>query len=303
MLPELVHHSEKLFYFYEIANTGSYQATARKLGLSAPTLSYAIKKLEEVIKAPVFNRGSKGVTVTDAGEKLLAFCRRFYRDVEDVQRQIRQGSLETIERIRFGTYQSIAIYFWPNLVEALGSHPNLSMSMMTNRSQVVLESLIQREIDMALTVEDFQDQGLTKHELYKDQYSLYGPAHLKSGHLKKADVTKFPLLYIPDAVDATRKTLRQHLHSWDLKFRDEFELDSFEVIGEFVKKGYGIGILPIKVAKQYGDSIKKLKVEGVPARNFGTHRFFLSYREDLDIPQKLMKTILEAANSAVRLEP
>lgn len=302
MLPDLVHHTEKLFYFFEIAHQGSYQGTARKLGISAPTLSYSMRQLEGVMDVELFHRSQKGVTLTAAGEKLLAFCRRFYRDMEEMQLQIRNRSQTGIERLRVGTFPSIAIYFWPTLMEGLEEDPNLSLSITTDRSREIFESLVKRQIDIALTVEDFNHDNVVKHELYKDQYAFYAAANWKSSQLKADQVINHPILYIPDAIDQDRRTLRQHLYSWGLLFKDEFILDSFEVIGEFVRKGYGVGILPTKVAKIYGDSIKKLKVEGASSMSFGTHRFFLSYRSDLDIPQSLVTSFLTAAKRAVRMQ-
>lgn len=299
MLPDLAKHSEKLIYFFEIAEEGSIQAAGRKLGISAPSLSHAVKSLEEVIGTPLFLRSKSGVTLTDAGKKLLIFCRKYFREMEEVQRIMLHPNQQMTTRIRIGTFQTIALYFWPLLIDKLKQDSSISLSIMTNRSKVILESLMKREIDIALTVEALEHERLIRHELYKDDYAFYCSAKWSETKIGKSDLLNHALLYIPDAIDQAGKSLRQHLQSWDLVFRDEFELDSLEVIGEFVKKEYGIGILPTKVAKSHNSALKQLKIEGVGANKFGAHRFFLSCRDDLELPQKLMKTLLEAAKEAV----
>ena len=301
MLPEIARHSEKFFYFYEIANLGSLQATARKLGLTAPSLSHAMKQLEAVTGSTLFDRHKTGVTLTESGQKLFVFCRKYFREMEELQRMIEHPDQKSSQKLKIGTFQSIALYFWPLLIDSLKSNSELSLSIMTNRSRTVLEALVRQDIDVALTVGSLNHQKIIKHELYKDHYAFYVPSQWKKSALKKEDLRKHALLYIPDAVDEDSRSLRQHIHGWGLNFKDEFELDSLEVVGTFVKKGYGVGILPMNVAKTYGNALRMVKVEGTEVSKFGLHRFFLSYRDDLDIPQSLVKHLLETAKSATLL--
>ena len=91
MHSKLVHHSEKLLYFFEIANSGSYRAAANKLRVSASTLTYSMKALEDAIDASLLERSNQGVALTRSGKILLDFCRRFFRDIDQTQLQIRKG--------------------------------------------------------------------------------------------------------------------------------------------------------------------------------------------------------------------
>lgn len=298
MLPEISRHSEKFYHFYEIANEGSLQAAARKLGLSAPSLSHAVKQLEEVTGVPLFHRHRSGVTLTQAGEQLFNFCRRYFRDLEDVQRSMEQSGKTSQRKIKIGTFQSIAIYFWPLLIDTIPAASPVSFSIMTNRSPRILEALLRHEVDVALTVETLKNNKLIHHELYKDEYAFYASRRWKRSEMKRSEVSQNSILFIPDAIDENGKSLRQYLHSWNLLFRDEFELDSLEVVSEFVKKGYGVGILPTKVAKTHAHDLKQIKMEGITPAKFGTHRFFLSYRNDLDLPKSLIEIILSSAKKA-----
>ena len=79
MLPELAQHTEKLYYFYEVAQAGSLVACARKLNISAPTISYAIKQLEMVTNVQVFSRSKQGMELTDSGQHLYTFCKKYFQ--------------------------------------------------------------------------------------------------------------------------------------------------------------------------------------------------------------------------------
>lgn len=298
MLPAIARHSEKFFYFYEIANEGSLQATARKLGISAPSLSHAVKQLEAVAGAQLFHRSQSGVTLTVAGEKLFAFCRKYYREMEEVQRLIAHPDDKSVRKLKIGTFQSIALYFWPLLIDSMAADAGLSFSITTNRSHAILEALLRKEVDIALTVGSPPHEKLIRHELYEDRYAFYVASTWEKAEMKQASLQEHALLYIPDAADEDAKSLRQYVRAWGLVFRDEFDLDSLEIVGEFVKRGYGIGILPSRVAKALGNALKPLNIDVLESQIFGCHRFYLSYRDDLEMPQTLVRLLLDTAKRA-----
>ncbi|MBK8012639.1 MAG: hypothetical protein IPK13_14910 [Deltaproteobacteria bacterium] len=117
--------------------------------------------------------------------------------------------------------------------------------------------------------------------------------------LRRHDATAKAVLYIPDAVDESGRTLQQHLRCMDLAFRDEMELDAFEVIGELTRLGHGVGVLPTKVAMAFGEALELVRIEGTVEPLFGPHRFFLSYRDDLDLPQSAVDLVVQACQTAV----
>ena len=292
MIPELAKHAEKLAYFYQIIEQGSIQATARKLGLSASTLTYTIKELERVCGVELLVRSKKGMTPTPAGERLTKLCQSIFEEMERAQLQMSDLELNFKRKIRIGTFPSIAIYFWPQLLKELKAESALAVSISTNRSRYILEQLMKQEIDISLTVESFQHELLARHLLYRDTYSFFSA---KDYDVSRTDSV---LYYIPDASDQDGKTLKQYVYSLGAKFGEICELDSFEVILEFVRKGYGVGILPNRVASLHLRELKLQQFKGIKAE-FGPHRFFLSYRKDLDIKKKELDLILSAAQKAV----
>lgn len=300
MLPEIAKHTEKLYYFYEVAQAGSLTACSRKLNISAPTVSYAIKQLELVTNIKLFLRSKQGMSLTHSGQHLFTFCKKYFKELDDIQFIMKNPKERPITRVRIGTFQSIAIYFWPLLLNQIKKQPDISLSIRTSRSHAIVESLMNREIDIALTVEGQQYKEIIRHELYTDEYCTYVSSNFKPNKVTIGQIKDMTLMYIPDAVDCDGISLRQHLYMTNLQLKEVFDMDSFEVIAEFVKRGYGIGILPRKVAASYGKSIKEIRLQGTAKKNFGRHRFFLSYRNDLELPQSLMDLFLNSARDAVR---
>ena len=296
MNTELVRHTEKLYYFYEAAAVGSFQATARKLSTTASTLSYAVKQLEDVLGGSLFIRSRSGLSLTDTGRELYAFCKKFFRELDDIHvATVSKGKQP--QRLRFGTFASIAIYFGPILWQELKHDSSITLSIMTGRSAHVLEALLNRDIHLALTVEVCKHPDLIAHELYCDHYAFYVRPELAPDEVSEDWLAQQSLLFMPDASDHEGKTLSSYVHIWNCGFSNQFELDSLEVVSEFTRKGLGVGILPINVANLYGQQLTAVQLPCVPPR-FGQHRFYLSWRNDLELNQKIVLRVLRLANTA-----
>lgn len=300
MIPDLARHTEKLHHFFEIVQEGSLQATSRKLNISAATLSYSLKELEAATGVTLLLRSKKGISPTPAGKRLHDFCRKLYRDLDQIQLQISDLEHSQKTRIRIGTFSTIAIHFWPLMLDELKKEDSLSLSITTKRSKDILESLMKKENEISITVGSFNNPSIIKHELYRDSFAFYTHVKDKRKSYHVEELSLETLLYIPDAEDDKGKNLRYHIHEMGLKFKEEFELDSLEVIAEFIKRGYGIGILPTKVAANLKSTLKKISIAGVKSTSFAEHCFYLSYRTDLEISQKDLKIIMQAATKAVQ---
>lgn len=296
MKRELFRHTEKLYYFYECALLGSFQATSRKLGTTASTLSHAIKQLEKVMGSMLFIRSRKGLAMTQTGQELHTFCKKFFHELDDIYVSAAAKKKQP-QRLRLGTFASIAIYFVPVLCRELNTDDSIVLSIKTNRSADILESLLNRDIHLALTVEICKHPDLISHQLYQDMYALYVSPDILPAMVSADWVQQQSLLFMPDASDHEGITLANHVHSWGCSFRSYFELDSLEVIAEFVRQGLGIGILPTHVASLYSNQLSAVMLPSVPA-GFGEHRFFLSWRADLAFNHKIIKHVLRLMHKA-----
>lgn len=297
MIKTLAQHCEKLVVFFEIANQGGLHAASRALNLSAPTLSHSLKELEAVLSAKLFTRTSKGMRLTEPGMILYEFCQKMFRDMSEVERALQEPSGPAVKRIKVGMISAIAVYLWPRIFALLKDKVDLNVSLTTNRSQVILEALVQKNVDMVISIGQVRHPAVVTRELFRDEFGFFAPRD-SAKVIGKEKLKSTSIFYYADAVDEDGRSLRQHMHSWKLRFLDESDVDSFEVILEFIKNGYGIGILPLQLYPSFRDQIQRVKVDGAPAR-FGAHRFYLSYRNDLEISQKGLDHLVRAAEKAV----
>ena len=78
-------HLDKLHYFNTIAQLGSLRKAAEQLRVSQPSLTHAIKVLEDATGTKLFHRSTKGVILTASGETLLLFSRRVFTDLDALE--------------------------------------------------------------------------------------------------------------------------------------------------------------------------------------------------------------------------
>lgn len=298
MNDELARHTEKLYYFYMIALEGSLQAASRRIGVSAPSLSISLKQLEGILGPGLFLRTRSGMNLTDAGRSLFQFCQKYYRELTEVEQHLQQPLAPRVQKIRIGTCQSLALHLWPLLIESIKG-PYLSISMRADRSRIIHDALIRQEIDFALTVDGLKHEKIAKHKLSKDAYAFYKSTFSGTNLVKDAELAKSTLLYTPDAADEQGKSLKYYIHFWNLRFKDEVELDSFEAVKELTRKGHGIGILPTKLHHVAGGDLKQVKIEAASGIEFGPHHFYFSHRTDLDVPAPLLSSFFDIAKRAV----
>jgi LysR family transcriptional regulator, cell division regulator len=299
MQTSIAAHSDKLIYFYEIANSGSLQAASRRIGISPPSLSVAVRQLEDILSTKVFKRTSTGVTLTESGQKLYDFTDHFLKESEKLQDNLHKPTSKVKEKIRIGTFQSIALNFWPLIYESLMDDKQLTASITTDRSQVIIEQLVQKKIDFALTVDSLRRPDIQNKKLYSDQFSFFISSKLNLGKITKEEASRRTLYYFADAKDEMSLSLKQYIRKFDLKFAEECEVDSFELIEKFVGLDYGIGILPMRILKNKASLINSCKIEDVP-KHFGLHSFYLSYRRDSELKQMTVQKVLDAAERAVK---
>src|SRR4051812_8184466 len=106
MLP----NASDLTYFVEAATVLNLSRAAERLGISQPSLSLAIQRLEHAIGTELMLRSKKGVTLTQAGKLLLAHSRELLQKWESIKGRARASAQEVSGAYTIGAHVSVALY-------------------------------------------------------------------------------------------------------------------------------------------------------------------------------------------------
>lgn len=111
---------QQLKYLIEVADKGSINKAAKSLYISQPSLSNAIRELEEEVNITIFNRTNRGVVLTDEGAEFLAYARKVVEQAKLLERFVEKRPLKQ----RFGVstqHYSVAILSFSELIKEYGT--------------------------------------------------------------------------------------------------------------------------------------------------------------------------------------
>ncbi len=245
--------SRQLRAFANLAQTGSFTETARQLHLSQSAISYSIKALEEEVRCRLVDRMGKSVTLTLAGEQLLAHTNRILGEMELARERLAELGKWGHGRLRIGASPTACQYLLPTVLrEFKDSFPQCLIQIEPGDTAEVVEFLHNQRIDMALALEPRREQRLEFRPLFTDELKfLVSPVHpwAKKGTVERAEiVTQRFILYAKKSYlwDMIQEYFRQE----QMVLPTSIELGNIEAIKELVKLGLGISILAPWVAER-----------------------------------------------------
>lgn len=242
-----------LKYFMELAKTLNVSRAAERLGISQPTLSHCLKRIETEAKVPLFTRSKKGVSLTAAGQRLFEQAEELILKWEQVLQSANNEVQKISGLLKVGCHTAVAKYIFPLFVgEFLKQNTDINFQFSHGLSRHLTEDVISQKIDFAIVVNPVAHLDLIIKEVMKDRVTLW-----KSKKCLNADV----LIVDPDLLqtqDLLQKLKRKNIH-----FKRVIESSSLEVIAQLVSDGAGCGILPERVIKSYGDNTV-LQVKDAP---------------------------------------
>jgi DNA-binding transcriptional LysR family regulator len=239
--------STSLQYFIRVVELGSFTAAAQSLGVSQPSLSVAVSKLEKDLGTRLLVRGARGVAATKTGEALLRHAKQVLRAMEHAREEI--DSLETEPKGSFtiGCHESLAAYALPRFMSRfLERFPQIRLSLWNGNSRDVEREVIAGNIDLGLVVNPQDHPDCVVQPLFSDRVEFVALAVLAKNASPDELLAARPLLHVP----ALRQTafLVDALAQRGLRPRQELTCSSLELVKSLVLDGVGVGILPHRVA-------------------------------------------------------
>ncbi len=243
--------SSELLYFIEVTNTLNVSRAAERLGISQPTLSLAIQRLEAGLGTPLLIRSKSGVKLTHAGQKFLGRARQLVHEWE----RLRDDTLKEEDEIRgryvLGAHPSVALFAFPELVPVLlNEHPALDLKLTHDLSRKITEDIISFKTDFGLVVNPWKHPDLVIKPFAKDEVQLWTAK--KPSKLQDLEGGTAVLICDPDLVQS-QSILRQ-LSKAGINVNRVITSSNLEVVASLVAAGAGIGILPGRVASRASDS-------------------------------------------------
>lgn len=233
-----------LHYFLEIAQTGNVSQAAVRLGVTQPSLSQAVVRLENSVGAKLFQRSKKGMDLTPAGRTLVVQSRKLIQDWEAIQSSAVSSHSEVKGQFRVGCHPSVALYTLPQVFpQWLSENPGLEIKLVHNLSRKILDGIILAEIDIGVVVNPIAHPDLIIKKVCEDEVGLWASD-------KKKSYNEDVLIADPDLLQT--QDIMKKIKKAGFQFKRFIESSSLELITELARNGAGVAILPGRVAKREG---------------------------------------------------
>lgn len=163
-------------YFQALAETGHFGKAARLAGVSQPALSAQIAEMEERLSCSLFERGRRGVRMTEEARMLLPRIERILSDISDLEATARRGRHAMEGRFRLGIIPTVAPYLLPFALPVLRErYPALQTELREAVTDALVEETATGGIDAFVAALPIEHERLVSEPLFEDRFFLAVP--------------------------------------------------------------------------------------------------------------------------------
>lgn len=243
----------ELKYIVAVARERHFGKAAEACFVSQPTLSVAVKKLEDELDVKLFERNANEVAVTPLGDEIVRQAQSVLEQAANIKEIAKRGKDPLAGALKLGVIYTIAPYLLPDLVRQIITHsPQMPLMLQENFTVKLLEMLRTGEIDCAILAEPFPEAGLAVAPLYDEPFFAAIPK--KHALAVQASVTAEQLKNETMLLLGNGHCFRDHVLEVCPEFarfssdaegiRKSFEGSSLETIKHMVAAGMGITLVP-----------------------------------------------------------
>lgn len=262
--------------FEAVAAHGSFTKAAEVTFTVQSNVTARIKSLEEEFQVSLFNRTSRRVELTAAGETLMHYCKQIGQLIEEAKREL-SGTEQLIGHLKIGCIETTMALKVPGLMKKFNQeYPDIELEFKSAMSPDLIQDVMNYKLDAAfittpVTLPDLEQKLIKKEQLVivcSDQYT--GLNEIVNDHQLSIIVFEQGCVY------------RSRLESW-LSYQGIINykstvVNSLEGIINFVEAGLAITILPLELIEQYYPN-RKLKTFSI-GKELGNATTLMIYRKN-----------------------
>lgn len=246
----------ELRYIVMLARERHFGRAAEKCHVSQPTLSVALKKVEQRHGVTLFERSSAEVRLTPIGEQVAAQAERVLEEASKLKEIAAQGQDPLVGSLRLGVIYTIAPYLLPRLIPALHARaPRMPMYLQENFTVSLAEQLRRGELDVIVVAQPFAEPGIVTRAMYDEPFRVALP----TGHPLTAQSAIAPTqlagenLLLLGSGNCFRDQVVQacpHLSEAG-GVESALEGSSLETVRHMVASGAGMSVVPASAAESW----------------------------------------------------
>jgi LysR family hydrogen peroxide-inducible transcriptional activator len=251
----------ELKYVLAVAREKHFGRAAETCFVSQPTLSVAIKKLEDELGVILFERGGGELGITPAGERVAEQAAHIFELVDGIKDLAAEAKDDLQGALKLGAIYTIAPYLLPELIPELHKQaPQMPLLLEENYTRVLTEKLKKGELDAMIIATPVEDPALLALPLYEEPFLVAVPANhdlKKKKTIASSDLEKESLLLLGSG-HCFRDQVLQACPALNRSsmggLQKTLESSSLETIRHMVASGMGTTVLPCSATRLHSSS-------------------------------------------------
>ena len=262
----------ELRYLVTLAEQKHFGRAAELCHVSQPTLSMAVRKLEENLGVLLFERSKSGIRATTMGTQIIEQARRVMAQVSVISAIADAGKDQLIGELRLGSIFTLGPYLLPQLISQLRINASgLRLNLYENYKDELRKRLCASELDAILVSLPFAEPDIVIQELFEEPLlAVMPPNHVLAAQaiVDPADLIKHPFLLLTKGHCLRENVLGVCPSLDDPERTNVLESSSLETLRHMVATGLGVSILPSSAitSSLYTNAFVARSLHGMPTR-------------------------------------
>jgi LysR family transcriptional regulator, nitrogen assimilation regulatory protein len=240
--------TELLSVFCRVVERKNFSKAAMHLGVAQPIVTRKIRKLEEQLGVPLFNRHNRGSELTQAGELLAARASGILLQLQQLATEVRDSTTEVQGQLSLGIAPSVGAVLGPHILECAANRwPRLNIEFVEAGSQALFKRVRDRDLALALLFDPPPaGEEVVAIPLLMERLHLVGPAGSLSGVKKVGvkDLAELPLV-LSSRGQTVRNILEDAFAEHGLPLKPVHEANSMLLLKAMVLQKHGYAVLSI----------------------------------------------------------
>lgn len=260
--------------FIAVADTGKMSLAAKRLYIAQPTVSQVIAEIEETYGVCLFERLSKKLYITEAGERLLRYARHIVSLFDEMERSLRNSANQV--QLRVGATITVGSCVLTRLIRQFEKeHPLIQIQVVVDNTHIIEEMLLESALDLGLVEGSIHSPDLVVQPVIQDELVLVcGEGHpFAARESIDAEELEGQPFILREEGSGTRALLEDFLKAHDITIHPKWICYSSDSILQAVAGEQGLTVISRMLVDQAAQG-GRLRLQAVPVRNASFSRYF-----------------------------
>lgn len=276
---------QQIEYILAVAELRNFGQAADKCFITQSTLSTMVKRFENEISIPIFDRKTKPITITKEGEAILNQLKLISKEITILEEIVQTVKGELSGELKIGVIPTIAPYILPHFLNGFASKfPQLTFAVSEITTGMISDFLLKRELDIGIVALPLNNDNFIEIPLYNEPFVLYDCTDSKVKKFPKIEELNFDHFWLLEEGHCLSTQVKRICDFDGCKSKDgvnfDFKAGSIDSLIRFVKMERGLTLLPYLSTLDFPERERKNLSEfrsSVPVRTVGlvVHKHFV----------------------------